>query len=84
MSNLQYKKTATSAAVVWLELGFSIIGKNDNDAAAISKAIGMRVMLSHLRLPIVSIVLKAGIPKKKLTAPTDYALVSALGEELMA
>lgn len=44
----------------------------------------MRVMLSHLRLPIVSIVLKAGIPKKKLTAPTDYASVKALGEELIA
>lgn len=84
MRNLQYKKTATSAAVVWLDSRFSIIGKNDNDAAAISKAIGMRVMLSHLRLPIVSIVLKAGIPKMKLTAPTDYALVRALGEELRA
>lgn len=44
-------------------------GKNESEAAAISNAIGMRVAVSHLRLPIVSMVLKAGIPKMKLTAP---------------
>lgn len=49
----------------------SIIGKKDNAAAAINTAMGMSVVVSHLRRPIVSIVLKAGSPKMKLTAPAE-------------
>lgn len=47
----------------------SLLLAADAAAAAMKMAMGGRVMVNHFRRPSVSIVLIAGRPKTKLTAP---------------
>jgi hypothetical protein len=64
-----YELNKKKAATPILMVGFSIM--NDKPPPSMNSAINGRVTRSHLRLPIVSILLTAGSANKKLIAPIE-------------
>lgn len=69
MEDIKYALNKKKAATPILMVGVSIM--KDNPAPSMNSAMKGSVIRSHLRLPIVSILLTAGSANKKLIAPIE-------------